>query len=596
MLACMTSVCPAATYTPDEIAAESAKLTVLLDRLFDEAVARNPEFQTFLGSKENYDKWNDGSESNQIANLGHTIAAYEELKRTIDFGKLDAAARVNYRLWVRTVENQISGWQWRHHNYPVNQMFGEHANIPAFLINNHRVDNVDDARAYIARLRGVGVKIDNLIREITVRESEGVLPPRFVFPLVIEASRNIVTGAPFDDSGKDSAMFEDFGNKVSKLSGLSDEERAAFISDARNALLEVVAPAYARLIATLEDQANRATDDHGVWKLPQGGDYHNRTLFNWTTTRFTAEQIHEIGLSEVERILAEMDSIRDQVGFKGDRKAFTEFVRNDPQFFLPATEEGRQAYLDSVNRALDAIRVQLPRIFKTLPKAELVVKAVEPFREKGAAQAFYQRPALDGSRPGIYYVNFHDMSALPTYQMEATAYHEALPGHHMQLAIAQELQGVPKFRKFGFGATAYIEGWGLYSERLGKELGGYTDPYSEFGRLSLELLRAGRLVADTGIHSKRWTREQTIEWMSENLPLPLGDIKTEVERYIVLPGQATSYKIGQLKILELRARAEKELGERFDLAEFHDVVLRNGGVPLEILDEFVSEWIADRKA
>jgi uncharacterized protein (DUF885 family) len=596
LLAASAATAGLAAYTPEEIAAESAKASALFDRAFDATIDRNPEFQTFLGIKKDYDKWNDDSEAAQVANLGHAIADYEELKRTIDFEKLDAAAKVNYRLWVRATENMISGWQWRLHNYPVNQMFGEHANIPAFLINSHRVSNADDARAYIARLRGIGAKIDHLIDAITVREEKGILPPKFVFPLVLEACNKVIAGAPFDDSGADSAMFEDFGAKVSKLADLSDEERAALVADARVALLETVAPAYKRLIAKLEEQAARATDDDGVWKHPQGEAYYNRALLTWTTTHLTANEIHEIGMSEVARLLAEIDAVRERVGFKGDRKAFVDFMRNDPQFFLPATDEGKQEYLDRVNKALDAVRVQLPRIFKTLPKAELTVKAVEPFREKGAAQAFYQRPALDGSRPGIYYVNFYDMSALPVYQLEAIAYHEALPGHHMQLAIAQELQGVPKFRKFGFGATAYTEGWGLYAERLGKELGGYADPYSEFGRLSMELLRAGRLVADTGIHSKRWTREQAIEWMSENLPLPLGDIKTEVERYIVIPGQATSYMIGQLKILELRERARVALGDRFDLAEFHDVVLCNGGVPLENLEEFVDEWIAAKKA
>jgi uncharacterized protein (DUF885 family) len=596
LLAFSTAIAGATAYSPEEIASESARASEFFDRKFDEVVDRNPEFQTFLGIKKDYGKWNDDSEAAQVANLGQTIAAYEELKRTINYDKLDAAAKVNYRLWVRGVENQISGWQWRNHNYPVNQMFGDHANIPAFLINTHRVDTADDAIAYIERLRGIGVKFDNLIREITVREAEGVLPPKFVFPLVLAACANIVTGAPFDDSGKDSALLEDFGAKVAKLAGLSDEDRAALIADARAALLEVVAPAYVRLVAKLEEQATRATDDDGVWKLPQGEDYYNRTLLNWTTTRLTADRIHEIGVAEVNRILKQMDAIREQVGFKGDRKAFAEFIRTDPQFFLPQTEEGKQEYLDRVNKALDAIRVQLPRIFKTLPKAELTVKAVEPFREAGAAEAFYQRPSLDGARPGIYYVNFHNMSALPIYQMEATAYHEGLPGHHMQLAIAQELQGVPKFRKFGFGASAYIEGWGLYSERLGKELGGYADPYSEFGRLSMELLRAGRLVVDTGIHSKKWTREQAIEWMSENLPLPHATVKTEVERYIVIPGQATSYMIGQLKIVELRERASAALGDHFDLAEFHDVVLRNGAVPLENLEEFVDEWIAAQKS
>jgi len=581
-------------YTSEEIAAESAKANAFFDRVFDEQVARNPEFEAHLGIKKDNDKWNDDSEPNQIAELGHAIASYEELKRTIDFNKLDAPTKLNYRLWVRSVENQISGWQWRHHNYPVNQLFGQHAEIPAFLINNHRVDNIDDARAYIARLRGIETKIGNLITAIEVREAEGVMPPKFVFPMLLEACLKIVSGAPFDDSGKDSALFEDFGAKVGKLEDASEEDKAELVAEARQALLEVVRPAYGKLMAKLESQQDLATTEDGVWKFPRGGDYYNRTLFNWTTTHYTADQIHEIGLSEVKRIRAEMERVREQVGFDGDLKAFGEFLRTDPKFFLPQTEEGRQQYLDSVNKALDAVRVQLPQIFKTLPRAELIVKPVEPYREAGAAQAFYQRPAMDGSRPGIYYVNFHDMNELATYQMEGIAYHEAIPGHHMQIAIAQELKGVPKFRRFGFSA-AYIEGWGLYAERLGKELGGYKNPYSEFGRLSLELLRAGRLVADTGIHAKHWTREQAIEWMFENLPSPRGELKNEVERYIVLPGQATAYKIGQLKILELRARAEKVLGDSFNLAEFHDVLLCNGAVPLEFLEDLVNEWIAAKK-
>jgi len=596
MLSLAVATAGTASYSPEEIAEESAKANAFFNEKFDSLVAESPEFSTFLGLKKDYDKWDDDSEAAAVAKLGRTVKNYEELLRTINYDKLDRSTKVSYRLWVRGAENSISGWKWRNHNYPINQLFGQQANIPAFMINSHRVDTADDARAYVSRLRGLDVKFGHVIRGITEREAAGIMPPKFVFPYALQSSRDVITGSPFDDSGKDSALYADIRAKVAKLTDLTDEEKATVIEEARAALVEVVAPAYRRLIATLEDQAMRATDDDGVWKFPEGVDFYNRALFSSTTTHYTADEIHEIGLSEVRRLLDAIDGVRVQVGFKGDRKAFTEFMRNDPQFFLPATEEGRQEYLNRVTTALDAIRVQLPKIFRTLPRAELTVKAVEAFREKGAANAFYQRPTPDGRLPGIYYVNFSNMSGLPLHEMEATAYHEGLPGHHMQIAIAGELEGLPKFRRYGFGATAYTEGWGLYAEQLGKELGGYADPYSEFGRLSLELMRAGRLVADTGIHSRHWTREQAIDWLVENTPLPLHTIRNEVERYIVIPGQATAYKIGQLKILELRVRAETAFGDKFDLAGFHDVVLRNGPVPLEILDEFVNEWIAEQNA
>jgi uncharacterized protein (DUF885 family) len=290
-----------------------------------------------------------------------------------------------------------------------------------------------------------------------------------------------------------------------------------------------------------------------------------------------------------------MREIKDKVGFKGDLKAFMQFMKTDKQFYYPNDAQGKQRYLDEATGLIDTMKTRLDELFIVKPKADLKVKAVEGFREKAAGKAFYQQPAPDGSRPGVYYANLYDMEAMPTYQMEALAYHEGIPGHHMQIAISQELEGIPKFRKFG-GYTAYIEGWGLYSEFIPKEMGMYSDPYSDFGRLSMELWRACRLVVDTGIHAMKWTRQEGIDYYVNNTPNATSDGVKMVERHIVMPSQATAYKVGMLKILELREEAKKQLGDKFDIRQFHDVVLKNGPVPLNVLENFVNEWVASKKA
>jgi uncharacterized protein (DUF885 family) len=590
-----TTAVPAAAPVPPEVAAESAKANAFFDRVFDEALARNPEWMTQFGLKRDQDKWADASEAAAIEQLGHQLAALAELRRTINYRLLDPQTQISYRLWVDGVERSIEAFPWRHHNYPVNQMWGPHTGLPALLINQHRVDTVQDARDYVARLHGLGPRIGQVIDGLHRREALGVVPPRWVFPLVIESARAIITGTPFAGEGE-SPLWQDFNRKLAALPEVPAITVDALRAEARSALLESVGPAYVRLIATLERQQANAPTEDGVWRLPRGRDYYDQLVRNTTTTDLSAAEIHAIGLAEVARLTGELDALRQRLGFAGSLPEFYESMRSDPRFILPATEEGRAEYLARVNAAIDAMRQRLPHWFATLPRAELVVRPVEAFRQRGAAQAFYQRPSPDGRLPGIYYVNFHDMSALPTYQLEAVAYHEALPGHHLQIAIASEMEGLPKFRRFGFGNIAYTEGWALYCERLAKEMGGYADDYAEFGRLSMELLRAGRLVADTGIHAQRWSREQAIAWMSQHLPTPRSDIVTEVNRYIVIPSQATAYLIGQRHLLELRARAEAALGDRFDIRKFHDVVLRHGVVPLDLLSQLVDEWIAAQRA
>lgn len=571
---------------------ESERANAFFEEVFMRGVMRSPVYQTYMGIKKDYDKWDDGSEARALEDLALAKKDLETL-RAFDRSKLDSTTQVSYDLMEQRLVQSIDDFKWRHHTYPVNQMYGTHSMIPAFLINQHQIADLSDAKAYISRLNGVPTVFEQLEKDLETRAEKGIIAPKFVFPHVIDSSKNILKGAPFT-TGEDSTLLADFKRKVAKLE-IAQAEKDALITDATNALKTAVGPAYESLISYLIGLESRADNRDGAWKFPQGEAYYNNALARTTTTDLTAKEIHAIGLAEVARIHDEMREIKDKVGFKGDLKAFMEFMKTDKQFYLPNTEEGKAKYLADATAMIDNMKSRLDELFIVKPKADMIVKRVEAFREKAAGKAFYQQPAPDGSRPGIYYANLYDMEAMPTYQMEALAYHEGIPGHHMQIAIAQELEGVPKFRKFG-GYTAYVEGWGLYSEMVPKEMGLYEDPYSDFGRLAMELWRACRLVVDTGIHAMKWTRQQGIDYYVNNTPNATSDGVKMVERHIVMPSQATAYKIGMIKIVELRESAKKQLGEKFDIREFHDVVLKSGPVPLNTLEGFVNDWVASKQS
>lgn len=580
------------TYSTEEIAESSAAFNRYLDEEFEKDVLESPILQAQLGRKTNYGKWDDFSHLKYAKDLQKAKDRLKYIKDNVNEEALDPQTRLSYKLYKLELENEIEDYEYRFYDYPINQMFGFQDNIPAFLINMHRIDSVADATAYIERLKAVPPAFEDIIEGMKLREQNGILPPKFVFEKVIESSRNVIKGKPFSNSAETSALLGDFKQKIEKLD-LSEEEERRLIGEAEEALVNSVKPAYDKLIAKLEDQQQRATTDHGAWKFPKGDVYYNNRLKRVTTTDLNANEIHQIGLSEVARIHGEMEKIKEEVGFEGSLQDFFEFMRTDPQFYYPNTPEGKELYLKQATSLIDVMKGRLDDLFNTKPEADLIVKAVEPFREKSAGKAFYQQPALDGSRPGTYYANLYDMNAMPIYQMEALAYHEGIPGHHMQLAIAQEQVGLPMFRKLKTH-TAYVEGWGLYSELVPKEIGFYKDPYSDFGRLAMELWRSCRLVVDTGIHAKKWTREQGNSYYKENTPNAESDCIKMVERHIVMPGQATAYKIGMNKIVELREEAKAWMGEEFDLKEFHDVILNNGSVPLNVLEDKVHEW-ADSK-
>ena len=567
---------------------QNERANALFEQIFNERVQRNPVLQTSLGIKDDYDKWQDLSDAAFEAELALT-RQHLALLEGIDVATLDKQTRLSYQLMQKQLQEMLDDARWRLYSYPVNQMFGVHSQVPALLINQHKIDSVDDAKAYIARLNAVPELFRQLQQLLTQSAEAGIIVPKFVFPHLYSASENLLQGAPFSEQG-DSTLLADFSAKVSALP-LSEHEQKLLLDEARVALITSVGPAYRSLISFLQQLEQQAGTDDGVWRFPEGAAFYQNRLARMTTTDYSAEQIHQLGLQQVERIHSEMRQIMQQVGFAGDLAEFFVFMREAPQFYYPDTEEGRAAYLAEATAVIDDMRTRLDELFLVKPKAEMIVKAVEPFREQTAGKAFYQRPSMDGSRPGVYYANLYRMSDMPKYQLEALAYHEGIPGHHMQLAIAQELEGIPKFRRFG-GATAYIEGWGLYSELLPKEIGLYQDPYSDFGRLAMELWRAARLVVDTGIHAKKWSREQAIQYLVDNTPNPEGDAVKAIERYIVMPGQATAYMVGMIKMLELRELARTELGERFDIREFHNVVLQNGAVPLDVLEQLVRDYIA----
>ena len=581
-------------------AAETQRIYEWFELKYDERVARSPMTQTFLGIKDDYDKWDDVSDENRLRELEIRRADVAEMRASFDFDLLDDEARISWRLMEYQLERAEAAFPFRYHSYTFNQMFGAQSRIPAFLINQHQVTSRSDAEAYIARLEGVETFLGQHIANAEESSRQAIRPPLFVYDFVLGDARNVISGAPFtvEDDGEMSPIMEDFSDKVDALvqnGDISANDGNGLKDKAADALLGHVGPAYERLIRLMESEKSVATTDDGVWKLPDGEDYYAVRLKQMTTTDMTSDEIHELGLSEVARIHEEMRAIMVEVGFDGTLNAFFDFTRTDPQFFKPNTPEGKSEYLAEATAMIDTMREALPSQFNTFPKADMIVKAVEPFRERSAGKAFYQRPAPDGSRPGIYYANLYDTAQMPIYQMEALAYHEGIPGHHMQLAISQELEGIPRFRRFG-GFTAYTEGWGLYSEYFPKEMGFYEDPYSDFGRLAMELWRAARLVVDTGLHDKKWTREEAIEYLVVNTPNPAEDARKAIERYIVMPGQATAYKIGMNKIIDLRDMARTELGDDFDIRDFHDIVLKSGPVPLAILEEQVKAWVAAEKA
>ncbi len=597
LLLAFCNAIPAATApSPERIATESRRLNEWFGRKFEEELRFSPMWLTTLGRKELNDQLDDLSIEGSEKQLRWRRASVREMESKFHYALLDEETKLSWDLWKYQYEAEAADRPWILNSYPFEQMGGMQSELPTFLITKHSVDTEADMLAYIARVKAMPVAIDQLLARVQASAKRGIRPPRFAFEGVIEQARKVIGGAPFGP-GADSALWADMQAKIDALvtkGGITPSRIPEMQQASREALVGYLKPAYEKLIAWEEkDMPNAPLNATGVGATQSGGKaFYDHQLEASTTTRITAEAVHQLGLSEVARLRAEMTALKDKVGFQGDLAAFFRFLDSDAQFKYPSTDAGRQAYLDACNAAIANIKQVLPRYFGLLPKADLVVKRVEPFREQPGAAQSYSAGTPDGSRSGTYYVHLIDMDAMPKTELEVISYHEAIPGHHMQISIAQELQGLPLFRTQA-GFNAYVEGWGLYAEWLAKEMPGtYQDPYSEMGRLTSEMWRAVRLVVDTGLHVKGWTEQQAVDYFELNTPIPEAAARAEVRRYLVWPGQATGYKIGMLKIQELRRRSQAALGSRFDIRAFHDVVLGGGSLPLSLLERRVDDWIA----
>ncbi len=582
----------------------TAALNTWFEEKYEAQIAFSPLWQTSLGRKTDYDKIDDFSIEAEEEQFAWLEASVEEMQAEFPYEALTPQARMSYDLWMYDYEQDKAARAFQNSGYVFEQMGAIQSYFPQVLISQHNVDTLSDMEAYIARIGESARAIQQLIERSKASAANGIHPPSFAYEAVIKESQTLISGRPFDESDSDNAVWTDGKAKIAALvsEGLIEPEAANALEAAlEDALIDSWKSAYEDLIAWQEeDQINAPEIATGVGTLvPNGAAYYAERLANQTTTKLTAEEVHEIGLSEVARLRGEMEIIKDSVGFEGDLQAFFNYLRDskeDERFYYPNTDEGRQGYLEDSKAAIERIKAELPNYFGLMPKADIVVKRVEAFREQDGAPQHYMPSTPDGSRPGTYYAHLSDMSAMPKRELEVIAYHEGLPGHHMQIAIAQELTGIPTFRT-QLGFTSYIEGWALYSEFLATEIPGtYEDPYSDFGRLGSEIWRAIRLVVDTGLHAKGWTEEEAIAYFLENAAITEAQARAETRRYIVWPGQAASYKIGMLKIQELRATAEAELGDKFDIRAFHDTVLGGGAMPLSLLEKSVAQWIESVKS
>ncbi|MCG8434604.1 MAG: DUF885 domain-containing protein, partial [Gammaproteobacteria bacterium] len=556
---------------------EDERLNAFFEEVFEREVALSPLFEALLGRKtERYGEWNDASDAAAEAENERRRQDLARLRSEFDYEALGPEAKVSYDIFVYSQEQEMRNFEFRNNLYVAHHTDSYALYLPVVLQNLHSVDNEKDAEAYISRLENSEAVLLQLTERLNNQIDSWIIAPEFVYPKILTDLNNLISGSPFDEDDEN-AVYRDFKKKVTALE-LSEEATADLLARARAAMNGAWRRGYETFRAAVERARDAADGNDGVWEHPNGENYYKNRIAHYTTLDMSADEIHELGLQEVARIQAEMETIKEQVGFDGSLLEFFEFIRQDPNNYYPNTDAGREQFLERQRGLVKGIYEKVDTYFNLLPKAELDVRRVEPFRENTAGIAFYNRPSADGSRPGIYYTNLRDMTAVQKYVHTAIAYHESAPGHHFQLALQQEMQDLPSFRKFG-SYGSFVEGWALYSELLAKEMGFYQDPLEDVGRLQNEIWRAVRLVVDTGLHAKRWTREQGIEYFLQNTPLSVGDATTEIERYIARPGQALSYKIGMLKIQELRARAEKALGDAFDIRAYHDVVLQNGAVP-----------------
>ncbi|MFT5646557.1 MAG: hypothetical protein ACI976_001239 [Aureispira sp.] len=567
--------------TEVQIKEGSAKANLFFERYIEERVLRNPEWQSNLGRKEQMDEWTSLAEAFEKKEHSYNQKMLVYLEDSILLSVcLDAPTNLSARLLKDKLKLALDGYQYRYHNYPINSMDGEHLKIVSLLINGHEIADIRDAEAYISRVKKVDKKIDELIEQLELRSKKNLILPKFLFQNVFTSIHNIME----NQADKPNLLVLDFNKKIEKLA-IDITEKEALVKRLGQAFEEVFVPSYQKLHNYLVNLEKKATDEIGVWRWELGTDFYAFKLKEQATTSLTAAEVYNLGVEEVARIHEEMRTILKTLDYKGDLQDFFTFLQTDPQFYYQNTSSGKQAYIDRVAAILDSMQGRLDDFFITKPNKKITIKPLAPFRSETTLK----------KEPNIYYVNTENLKQLPKYMMEVMSYHHAIPGHRLQGSIAETLVHLPTFRRLENASTAYVEGWGMYAAYLSKEMGGYQAAYSDFGRLSLELWNACHLVVDVGMHDKKWTKRKAIDYYKNNTPNQAAECLKMVEQQIVLPAQSITYKIGMITILELRKRAELELGTQFTLREFHEVLLINGNVPLDVLQDLVEEYIQTKK-
>lgn len=570
-------------------------INIFFARSFMQVALESPEMLSSIRVLEQFGiKGHNAKLDDESKEAGDRLFAHmkdsREILMSYEDEDLSEADIMSKRIAMNLLDALVEAEKFRFHNYPVNQLFGVQNGFPTFMESTHQVHSVRDAEDYVSRLSQVGRKFDQVLDGLRVRENLGILPPQFVVTKVLEEMRNFVA-----TPAEEGILMVSLTDKM-KEAELDQDDQQRIAMEAREQIEKTVYPAYGRLIAYFEVLDGKISENNGVWALPDGDEFYRLAMKLFTTTDYSPDFIHDFGLAEVERIQSEILAILEAEGWDVSQGFFATIseMAEDPKFYYSDSGEGRDQILADYRSMLDEISQGLEPYFDVQPDAAVEVERIPEFKEKTAPGAYYQRPAMDGSRPGVFYANLYDIKATPRYSMRTLAYHEGIPGHHFQLAIQQQQEDLPFFRRM-IPAVAYSEGWALYAERLAWELGFQQDPYDNIGRLQAELFRAVRLVVDTGIHYKRWSREQAIDYMLTNTGNTESDVVAEIERYFVMPAQALAYKVGMTKLLELRELAQSELGEKFDIREFHNVVLTGGSVPLDILEDMVKQYIAGKQ-
>ncbi len=509
-----------------------------------------------------------------------------------DAAHLTGADKVSWQ--VADFQNRLQQEQekWRWYAYPVNPLFGVQSQLPDFLLNTHPITNAKSARHYLSRMQAIPTAAEQILAGLTVRETKGLLPNQFAVQKTIDQIQGFMAPPP-----RQHPLVLNLETKLQALSPtLAPDQQSILVEQASQTVEKSVYPAYQKLLAHLQDLQKRPLNNDGVWALPDGEAYYNFLIWQHTTTHLSAEDLHQKGLAEVDRIGREMDAILAQEHLAGQSRAdkMRALAHRADQLY-PDTPAGRDQLLQDYQRIIDEADLASHAVFGLRPQMGVVVKRVPAFSEKTAPMGYYQPPSLEGERPGQFFTNLHKIESTPKFVMHTLAYHEAIPGHHLQIALQMKLTALPFFRRAA-GFSAYVEGWALYAERLAWEMGLEKNPLDNLGRLQAEMFRAVRLVVDTGLHAKHWSREQAIAYMARETGMGENEVTIEVERYLIDPGQALAYKVGMMKILALREHAQAELGARFHLSEFHDLLLSNGALPLDVLDSVVNDWIQSKRA